>query len=371
MATQVTVFSYQSLDSETRIVVQQKTSEIRGLMNNTVQSVVEIGRKLIEVKEKLGHGQFGGWLTNEFDWSHDTASRFINVTNRFGEISQIAKFAPSALYLLSTPSVPNEAIEEATARAEQGEKITHKTAKAIAEKHKPPAAKTQAKPKKPQLTLGKQVYQFLANNHPVTVQQVYDGLVQQGIVARNDENFSAIKDLIGGMYDNGDLADWIINDEPPTVIVLEKSKPHPPTQEKPPLSKDELGRDIPADLQPVFNAFIPVLHEINNLLLRAQTVWTQFENTLKTVDNPMVYPGPGYWDAKNSIDKLKLFALQFRDAAPYTTCVICKRREKQCVTCNDTGWITKSVYAHAYSGVKAEGSPTLKEANLRDGIQTI
>ena len=106
-------------------------------MKNTADSVIYIGQHLLEVKDKLQHGQFGDWLKAEFDWTPRTTQNFINVAVRFGDQQKrnIFAFAPSALYLLSSPSLPEEAVQEATARAKQGEQITHKTAKGIVEKH--------------------------------------------------------------------------------------------------------------------------------------------------------------------------------------------------------------------------------------------
>ena len=56
---ELTLFDYASLEPETRIVVQQRTSEIRGLMRRAAQDIIDIGLKLIEVKERLPHGAFG------------------------------------------------------------------------------------------------------------------------------------------------------------------------------------------------------------------------------------------------------------------------------------------------------------------------
>ncbi len=135
-------FNYASLDAETTHLVQQNTSEIRALMKRTAQGIVEIGHKLIEVKERLGHGRFGDWLESEFDWSWDTAVRFMNVASRFSDFSQIAKIAPSALYELASPSTPQAAREEALTRAEAGEPISYTAAKAIKQKYAPPPKKT-------------------------------------------------------------------------------------------------------------------------------------------------------------------------------------------------------------------------------------
>jgi phage N-6-adenine-methyltransferase len=70
----------------------------------------------------------------------------MQVAERFGgdEIYQIDKFAPSALYLLAAPSTPEPAREEAIARAEAGETITHTVSKVIVNEHKTPSAEAPA-----------------------------------------------------------------------------------------------------------------------------------------------------------------------------------------------------------------------------------
>jgi hypothetical protein len=129
-------FDYSALELEQRVVVQQRTSEIKGLINRNAQNTIEIGQKLIEVKARLGHGQWGQWLKAEFDWSQDTAKRLMHVAKTFDQNPQFAEFDPSALYLLSAPSTPEEARHEAIALAESGEKITHSKAREIVADHK-------------------------------------------------------------------------------------------------------------------------------------------------------------------------------------------------------------------------------------------
>ena len=134
-------FDYSSLDAETSQFVQQQTGEIRVLMKRTVQGIFEIGRRLIEVKKRLGHGRFLDWLEAEFEWSWDTAKRFMRVVEVFGHNQQIAdlNLAPSALYELAAPSTPEAVRSEALTRAKAGEAITYTTAKAIKQKYtKPP-----------------------------------------------------------------------------------------------------------------------------------------------------------------------------------------------------------------------------------------
>lgn len=130
-------FDYASLDSETRIVVQQRTNEIKRLMRQTATDIIDTGQKLTEVKEKLGHGKFGDWLKAEFEWDERTARRFMSVAHIFNSdnLSELS-FAPSALYILAAPSTPSQVRQEALERAAQGETITHSKALAIATRYK-------------------------------------------------------------------------------------------------------------------------------------------------------------------------------------------------------------------------------------------
>ncbi len=141
-------FDYNALDAETRVVVQQRTSEIKVLIRRQAQDTFDIGQKLLEVKAKLGHGHFGSWLMVEFELSWETANRFMNVAKHLGQIPTGAEFEAKALYLLASPSTPEEARFEAKERASRGEKITLNKAKEIRSQHNcADAVQTKAKPK--------------------------------------------------------------------------------------------------------------------------------------------------------------------------------------------------------------------------------
>lgn len=130
-------FDYGQLDGESRIVVQQRTSELKSLIRRSAQDIIEIGLRLSEVKVRLGHGRFGAWLAAEFHWSPDTALNFMRVAERFGQNPNISEFAPSALYLLAAPAASDAACREALARAEAGERISVPVAQAIIREHRP------------------------------------------------------------------------------------------------------------------------------------------------------------------------------------------------------------------------------------------
>jgi hypothetical protein len=123
-------FNYATLDMESRIVVRQRTDEIRTLLRRTAQDIVDIGGKLADVKARLGHGQFGAWLEQEFQWQERTARNFMAVHDRFktANFADLA-IAPSALYLLASPSVAEETTQAVIQRAQAGEHITYTAAK--------------------------------------------------------------------------------------------------------------------------------------------------------------------------------------------------------------------------------------------------
>jgi hypothetical protein len=133
-------FDYASLDATTSRFVQQQTGEIRALMKRTAQDIVELGQKLIAVKQTIGHGRFEDWLKAEFEWTQMTANRFMNVAKELKSNNLLdLTIAPSALYEIFAPSTSEAAREEALTRAKAGESITYTTAKTIKQKYATPS----------------------------------------------------------------------------------------------------------------------------------------------------------------------------------------------------------------------------------------
>jgi Protein of unknown function (DUF3102) len=107
---------------------------IRELSKRVMKDIIEIGRRLTEAKELVGHGNWAGWLKTEFDWSAGTALNFMHVFT-FAEDYKSKKFtdlniadlniAPSAMYALARPSMPDEVRDDMMERAGAGEAITN------------------------------------------------------------------------------------------------------------------------------------------------------------------------------------------------------------------------------------------------------
>lgn len=130
-------FSYDAFDNETRFLIKQRTNEIKNLIHRSAQDIFDIGQKLLEVKDKLGHGKFLSWLRTEFGWSESAARKFMQVAREFKMVNFTdLNIASSALYLLASNSTASAARREALERASSGDIINYSKAKSIIEKHK-------------------------------------------------------------------------------------------------------------------------------------------------------------------------------------------------------------------------------------------
>lgn len=128
-------FDYTQFDNVTSQFLQGEAGKIKGLLTQTIESIVEIGSSLIEVKKSLQHGQYRQWLHSEFEMSIRTADNFTRVARCFNDANfSELDIAKSALYLLAAPSVPDEVREEALDIA-KNERLSQRKAKEIIESH--------------------------------------------------------------------------------------------------------------------------------------------------------------------------------------------------------------------------------------------
>jgi len=101
---------------------------IRALGKRMCGDIIEIGTRLIAVKNRVGHGNWLGWLDREFGWHENTARNFIRAAEKFSVLKSTTdvdlQIDASALYLLSREQVPQEVRAEAIERAEAGERPT-------------------------------------------------------------------------------------------------------------------------------------------------------------------------------------------------------------------------------------------------------
>jgi hypothetical protein len=112
-------------DAALRAVLDEHADAIRVCGKRTIEAVLEIGRRLTEAKKILGRGNWVPWLEREFDWSEDTAERFIALHVLRGQFPQVAeiRIPISGLYLLALPSTPPEAVVTVITKAYDGERV--------------------------------------------------------------------------------------------------------------------------------------------------------------------------------------------------------------------------------------------------------
>ena len=96
---------------------------IRIRMKRTAEDIIEIGRDLISVKERLGHGQFLPWIEAEFGMGEHSARNFMRVAEKFGgQIENYSRFSPTVLIAMAT--APPDVITQVEAKAAAGEDVS-------------------------------------------------------------------------------------------------------------------------------------------------------------------------------------------------------------------------------------------------------
>jgi len=92
----------------------QITSEIILLKQQTAQNIIEIGKRLIQAKESLPHGEWGDWLKEKVDFSQAGANRFMRVATEFSNSSALMNLGSTKIFALL--DVPAEQREEFTSQ---------------------------------------------------------------------------------------------------------------------------------------------------------------------------------------------------------------------------------------------------------------
>src|ERR1051326_4959233 len=116
-----TRFDYAQLDLDLADEARACAARIHAL---GVEAIVAIGRELLQIKGKLGHGKFGPWLATEFDMAQATAERYMAVAKWLGDkICTMQNLSPETLYMLSR-SAPAALRNEIIARLGNGEQLS-------------------------------------------------------------------------------------------------------------------------------------------------------------------------------------------------------------------------------------------------------
>lgn len=120
-----TRFGYEDLSPSVEKFLRGQADRIRRQCAN---SIIQIGKALIESKRHLSHGVFLRWVESEVGFPARTAQAYMRVAHwASGKSATVAHLPPSALYVLSSNGVPEEFVLDVLKRIETGEKLATAT----------------------------------------------------------------------------------------------------------------------------------------------------------------------------------------------------------------------------------------------------
>ena len=89
------------MEELTEFNIEKTTAEILILKDQTAQNIIEIGKRLIEVKENLQHGEYLNWLKESVDFTERTAQRFVKVATAFSNTTPVSHLGTRKLFALA------------------------------------------------------------------------------------------------------------------------------------------------------------------------------------------------------------------------------------------------------------------------------
>lgn len=134
-------FDYGQIDEGIRDEVKQAARTIRQLEQGLITGIVAIGKRLIEVKGMLDHGQFEAWIEGEFGMKPRMAQTMMGVARECADPQKRKTYTllnPSVAYVVAAPSYPAEAYAEIEQVVAAGERVTIELAKEVKAKHVEP-----------------------------------------------------------------------------------------------------------------------------------------------------------------------------------------------------------------------------------------
>jgi hypothetical protein len=102
-------FDYSELEPEVVEEARAAAGRIRKRIQAAKLGMLEVGRELLNMKEKLKHGAFGKWIRAEFDMTDRTAQNYMSVARELsGNPEIVSYFPPTTTYRLVAKSVPSD-----------------------------------------------------------------------------------------------------------------------------------------------------------------------------------------------------------------------------------------------------------------------
>ena len=152
-----TKFNYDMLpDTAAAQQARESAATIQQLLEQTAESVVQIGKLMTQVKEHLSPAVFRAWLECEFGWGPSVGSNYMQAARVFGDLDCLKQFQPSAICILARKDIPPAVVTQCIKLARADNLITYSVAHRLLKEagHKPtnPSAGKLRKPIVPVMT---------------------------------------------------------------------------------------------------------------------------------------------------------------------------------------------------------------------------
>ena len=115
-------------------VIDTLTIEILILKQQTAQNIIEIGKRLITIKEGLPHGEWGKYLDEKVEFGKSTANNFMRVAKEFSNLQAIGSLPQTKVFALL--ELPQEERDEFIANNKVDEMTTRELQQAIKDRDK-------------------------------------------------------------------------------------------------------------------------------------------------------------------------------------------------------------------------------------------
>ena len=134
----VGLFCFQVNELTTTARLEEIAVGIEAHTKTAAEQILYNGKLLCEARELLkSNNDFGEWRERRLPWlDRKMAFRWMEAWRNGGENLLGQNVPTTSVYLLTAPSVPESAREEALERAESGEKLTVKATEEIVARHK-------------------------------------------------------------------------------------------------------------------------------------------------------------------------------------------------------------------------------------------
>jgi hypothetical protein len=111
--------------------------EIQARMGGIRKHMYQIGKLLNDAKLIIGHGNFQGWIEENFEFSYQTANNFMNVYKHcLNQPKLIHSMKSSVLYTITSPQFPEDLREHIFENADRLKEINNSKIREIMEKFK-------------------------------------------------------------------------------------------------------------------------------------------------------------------------------------------------------------------------------------------